>query len=323
MSKLNDLNAWKIFVSLSRTGSFSDTAADFDIDVSTVSRVIAGLEKSLGQELFSRNVRPLQLTEVGERAKGHIVPLLHMYHEMIGELQQGNAQLSGKIRLSMAPGFVTRYMLPILMEFNSVYPEISFEVVGGGNLQDILQYRSDIAVVTYKPKDPRIVCFSRGRNVYAPVASPEYIKTFGKPLHPRDLSKHRVLIYDGSVRNATKILVNKEGQEEEVVWDKVVKVGNILAIRQSVLDGFGVSVDLPLLHCAKDIAEGRMVPILPGWYNPPVECFIVTSTSHWRVRRHRIFLEWFRDRLKKFFAAQEELVRPYWEPPEQTVIKEG
>lgn len=52
MTKLNDLNAWRIFVSLCRTGSFSDTAADFDIDVSTVSRSIGGLEKALGQDLF-------------------------------------------------------------------------------------------------------------------------------------------------------------------------------------------------------------------------------------------------------------------------------
>ncbi len=53
MTKLNDLNAWRIFVSLCRTGSFSDTAADFDIDVSTVSRSIGGLEKALGQDFFA------------------------------------------------------------------------------------------------------------------------------------------------------------------------------------------------------------------------------------------------------------------------------
>lgn len=125
----------------------------------TVSRSIGGLEKALGQDLFSRNSRPLQLTQVGERARSHIVPLLQMHNEMISDLQQGSSQLSGKIRLSLAPGFVTRFMMPMLMEFNVMYPDISFEVGGGGAIQDILQYRSDIAVVTYKPKDARIVRF--------------------------------------------------------------------------------------------------------------------------------------------------------------------
>ncbi len=322
MTRLNDLNAWRIFVSLCRTGSFSDTAADFDIDVSTVSRSIGALEKALGQELFSRNGRPLQLTQVGERAKSHIVPLLQMHNEMISDLQQGSSQLSGKIRLSLAPGFVTRFMMPMLMEFNSMYPDIVFEVGGGGAIQDIIQYRSDIAVVTYKPKDARIVSFSRGRNVYVPVASPDYIQKYGMPIHPKDLAHHRVLVYNGPVRNPTKVLV-KDGIEEEIVSDKIMKVANILAIRRSVLDGIAVSVDLPLIHCAEEIAEGKLVPILPGWVNPPHECFIITSTSHWRVRRHRIFMEWFRDRLSKFFAEKEDIVRPYWEPPKETVIREA
>lgn len=321
MTKLNDLNAWRIFVSLCRTGSFSDTAADFDIDVSTVSRSIGELEKALGQDLFSRNSRPLQLTQVGERARSHIVPLLQMHNEMISDLQQGSSQLSGKIRLSLAPGFVTRFMMPMLMEFNVMYPDISFEVGGGGAIQDILQYRSDIAVVTYKPKDARIVSFSRGRNVYVPVASPEYIKKYGMPLHPRDLVNHRVLLYSGTVRNPTKVLV-KNGIEEEVVCGNIMKVANILAIRRSVLDGMGLAVDLPLIHCAEEIAAGKLIPILPGWVNPPHECFIITSTSHWRVRRHRIFMEWFRGRLKKFFSQKEDIVRPYWEPPRETVTRE-
>ena len=101
-----------------------------------------------------------------------------------------------------------------------------------------------------------------------------------------------------------------------------MRFGNILAIKRSVLDGLGIAVDLPLLHCAQEIASGQLIPILPGWYHPPVECFIVTTKSNWRMRRHRIFLQWFQPRLQAFFREQEELVAPFWRLPTKTLVKE-
>ena len=322
MSKLDDLGAWRMFCSLCKTQNFSDTAAEYDVEVSTVSRAISALESSIGQDLIMRNMRPLQLTEAGKQAYESALPIIRMHQEMISEITQRSANIEGKIRLSLAPGFVARYLMPMLMEFNSMYPEISFDVVGGGNVQDILQYHADIAVVSFKPSDSRLMSFTRGRNVYVPVASPAYIREHGMPLHPSELINHTVLLYDGSVRPATKMLTNGI-TEEEVKWSKVVRVGNILAIKRSVLDGLGICVDLPLLHCAQEIASGQLIPILPGWVHPPVECFLVTSKSNWRVRRHRIFLQWFQPRLLQFFKEKEDIVSSFWKIPQLTVVHES
>lgn len=320
MSKLDDLNAWRLFTSLCKTRNFSDTAGEFDVEVSTVSRAVSSLENALGQTLILRGTRPLQLTESGKAAYEQVTHILEQHQEMIKELTRSSAGLSGKIRLSFAPGSVAMY-IPMLMEFNSLYPDIVFDISGGGNTQDVLQYKSDIAVVSFKSTDPHILNFSRGRNVYVPVASPKYIEANGLPLHPRELVNHTVLVYDGSVRPATKTLENKD-LSEEVRWKQVLKVSNILAIKKSVLDGLGVSVDLPLIHCAQEIATGQLVPILPGWVHTPVECFICTSKANWRIRRHRVFIQWFQPKLMSFFQSKEDLVAPFWQLPERTVIHE-
>lgn len=275
MSKLDDLSAWRLFCSLCNTRNFSDTAGEFDVEVSTVSRALTSLENALGQTLILRVTRPLQLTESGQIAYEHASNILLQHEEMVKELTQSSAGMAGKIRLSLAPGSVAVY-IPMLMEFNSQYPEIVFDIVGGGNVQDILQYKADISVASFKSKDPRIVSYSRGRNVYVPVASRRYIEEHGMPLHPKDLAAHTVLVYDGSVRSATRYLENGD-KREEVKWKQVLRVSNILAIKKSVIDGLGISVDLPLFHCAQEIASGILVPILPGWVHPPVECFVCTS----------------------------------------------
>ena len=211
MSKLDDLSAWRLFCSLCNTRNFSDTAGEFDVEVSTVSRALTSLENALGQTLILRVTRPLQLTESGQIAYEHASNILLQHEEMVKELTQSSAGMAGKIRLSLAPGSVAVY-IPMLMEFNSQYPEIVFDIVGGGNVQDILQYKADISVASFKSKDPRIVSYSRGRNVYVPVASRRYIEEHGMPLHPKDLAAHTVLVYDGSVRSATRYFVRPDYQ---------------------------------------------------------------------------------------------------------------
>ena len=320
MSKLDDLSAWRLFCSLCNTRNFSDTAGEFDVEVSTVSRALTSLENALGQTLILRVTRPLQLTESGQIAYEHASNILLQHEEMVKELTQSSAGMAGKIRLSLAPGSVAVY-IPMLMEFNSQYPEIVFDIVGGGNVQDILQYKADISVASFKSKDPRIVSYSRGRNVYVPVASRRYIEEHGMPLHPKDLAAHTVLVYDGSVRSATRYLENGD-KREEVKWKQVLRVSNILAIKKSVIDGLGISVDLPLFHCAQEIASGILVPILPGWVHPPVECCVCTSKTNWRIRRHRVFLQWFQTRLVQFFKSKEDMVAPFWDIPQRTIVNE-
>ena len=140
-------------------------------------------------------------------------------------------------------------------------------------------------------------------------------------LHPKDLAAHTLLVYDGTVRPATRYLENGD-RREEVRWKQVLRVSNILAIKKSVIDGLGISVDLPLFHCAQEIASGVLVPILPGWVHPPVECFVCTSKTNWRIRRHRVFLQWFQTRLVQFFKSKEDMVAPFWDIPQRTIVNE-
>ena len=87
-------------------------------------------------------------------------------------------------------------------------------------------------------------------------------------------------------------MLQRGSETEAVQYASAVRSTDILAIRAAVLKGMGCAADLPLVQIADDLKAGRLVPILPGWSHPPVECFIVTSRSAWHTKRVRIFLEW-------------------------------
>ena len=61
----------------------------------------------------------------------------------------------------------------------------------------------------------------------------------------------------------------------------------------------------------EDLAEGKLVPILPGWSRPPVECYIVTNRDAWHMKRVRVFFEWFAAAMRSTFAGYERAVSSF------------
>ena len=147
----------------------------------------------------------------------------------------------------------------------------------------------------------------RGRNVYLPVASPHYIQKHGMPFDPINLRQHTGLVYNGPVREETKFLYRGDKQAP-VTYASCIRSTDILAIRNALLEGMGVAVDMPLVQIYEDLLAGRLVPILPGWFRPPVECFIVANHEAWHMKRVRIFLEWYAKEMQALFSSYEDQV---------------
>ena len=59
-----NLESWKVFAAVARTGSITETSAELEMDAPSISRIVSGLEKSLGGiSLFDRSsLPPLRIT---------------------------------------------------------------------------------------------------------------------------------------------------------------------------------------------------------------------------------------------------------------------
>ncbi|MCG5031379.1 LysR family transcriptional regulator [Mesosutterella sp. OilRF-GAM-744-9] len=304
MPKSDDLYAWKLFASLMQSRSFSVTAQAFGVEPSTVSRAISALENSIGQKLVNRSARPLTFTSKGEWAARKIEPILAAHRKFIESFTHDTATLEGQIRLSVPPSFATRNLMPILEEFYKLYPRISFDILVGMQASDVKSQKCDMAALTGKIPDSSLIQIPRGRCVYLPVASPEYVKAHGMPLNPQDLSHHTVFLYTGPMRSTTRVLW--KGHENEVIpYGRTIASTDMLSIREGVLKGYGVALDMPVVQCWEDLKEGRMVPVLPGWKRPPAQCYMVLSKSSWHIRRCRVFAEWYAKKLTGLFRQYE------------------
>ncbi len=310
MSKIDDLCAWRYFLAFAKTGNLTTAAQTLQVEVSGISRAIAGLEKALGCELVRHSSRPMELTDTGKIVVKRMRPIVQAHDELMQKIIDDNSALTGNIRLSSAPGFAARRLTPLLQRFHDIHPEITVEILSGHKPVDVQKGLCDVATVTGTPNVPGLYYMSRGRNVYLPVASPEYISKHGMPLHPVNLRSHTGLVYSGPVREETKVMYRGgvAGRAEPVLFGSAIRSTDILAIRSALLEGMGVAVDMPLVQIYEDLLEGRLVAILPGWFHPPVECFMVAGRDAWHMKRVRIFMEWYAKAMQELFDFYEQSV---------------
>ena len=307
MSKLDDLAAWRYLIAFAKTGTLSAAADLLGVEVSNISRAIAGLEKALGCELIRHNSRPLDLSETGKLVVKRMTPIVKAHDSLMQKIIDDNSALTGNIRLSSAPGFAARRLTPLLQRFYEMHPGITVEILSGYKPVDVQKGLCDVATITGEPSLPGLCYMSRGRNVYLPVASPVYIQKHGMPIDPVSLRLHTGLVYNGPVREETKVLYRGD-KAEPITFASCIRSTDILAIRNALLEGMGVAVDMPLVQIYEDLLAGRLVAILPGWFHPPVECFIVASHEAWHMKRVRIFLEWYAKAMQQLFSSYEAQV---------------
>ena len=75
-----EFRALQVFVVTAEQGSMTQAAKVLGLTQSGVSQIIAGLEDSVGRQLFDRSIRPIVLTKVGQT-------LLRQSQKILGDLQ--------------------------------------------------------------------------------------------------------------------------------------------------------------------------------------------------------------------------------------------
>jgi DNA-binding transcriptional LysR family regulator len=94
-----DLSVLQIFIDVMRQGSFAAVARERNIDPSSVSRAIAGLEAELGIRLLQRTTRSLSPTEAGLAYFQRIEPLVEEMQQAIDVAIDISGQPIWQIRL--------------------------------------------------------------------------------------------------------------------------------------------------------------------------------------------------------------------------------
>ncbi|WP_372398892.1 LysR family transcriptional regulator [Azospirillum sp. HJ39] len=267
-------------LAIARRGSFRAAALELGLSTTALSNVIGKLERQLGVRLFNRTTRSVSLTDAGQQFVDKIGPALQDIHEAMENAQSQQDTPSGTLRIN---SFVAaaREILPLLLQFLRLYPQVHVDLVTEGRLVDIVADGFDLGIRTADLVPSDMIAVPLGpRRRYAVVASPNYLRTRDLPRSPSDLLAHpciRVRLPNGALY---RWQFEKGGQPIQIDVDGPITLDEASLARMAVLEDVGIGFFMES-DVQGDLAAGRLVRILEDW-TPPLEqlCLYYPSRRH-------------------------------------------
>ncbi|PLR34277.1 HTH-type transcriptional activator IlvY [Chimaeribacter californicus] len=140
-----DIRDLKLFLHLTESRHFGRTAKAMHVSPSTLSRQIQRLEESIGQPLFLRDNRTVQLTDAGEQVRGFAQHTLLQYQQLRHALGQKGPTLTGELRLFCSVTAAYSHLPPILDRFRARYPLVEIKLTTGDAADAVQKVQSNEA----------------------------------------------------------------------------------------------------------------------------------------------------------------------------------
>lgn len=127
----NSLLKYYVFVKTVEKGSFTRAAQSLNYAQSSVSKMIADLERETGAVLLERNRSGVCLTSVGEQLLPYFRKLLNDFDDLDGAVSRINGIKSGVVRIGTFSSVAIHLLPGIFAEIQKDYPGIEFEMLLG------------------------------------------------------------------------------------------------------------------------------------------------------------------------------------------------
>ena len=299
-------SALTVFHSVAETGSFSATAKQLDVAVSSVTRQIDNLEQALEVKLFHRSTRQIALTNAGVHYQQQTQHLLADLAQANLSLKQEQSEPQGKLKITFPPVFGSVKLSPLLPEFAKRYPKIQLELDGTDELLDLQGERVDLAVRLGKVDNPQLVAKYIAPLKRVLCVSPQYLAEQGTPQTPADLAQHNCLrfIHRGY---ASKWYFNHPIKPTQSVTIQGNLSGNNTEILLSyALAGLGIA-HLPDWLVTEHLQQGSLVTLFDDWSITPSAMplqendgiYLVYAPNSRRILKINLLIEFLTKRLKK------------------------
>jgi len=147
---LKELNA---FLHLCQSKHFATTADAMFLSPSTLSRMIQRLEHEIGEALFIRDNRKVELTEAGMKTREFAANTLAEWQSLQQSLKHKEQQLSGTLRIFCTVTAAYEFLPKLIETFSLQHPHVELKIITGEAalaLQAIDEDNVDIAIAALK-----------------------------------------------------------------------------------------------------------------------------------------------------------------------------
>lgn len=286
MSKLPPLTAIRAFEAAARLGSFTQAATELGLTQAAISYQVKQLEDRVGAPLFLRQARKVVLSEAGKRLAPAVAEAFQRLALAFDALKNNDENV---LSVTAVTTFCTNWLVPRLGTFQMAYPNIAVRLDMSTRWVDFAREEFDLGIRSGNGAWPGLIAHKLLPLELAVFASPNFLSNVGPIATPEDLLQLTLLDWTD---NAWRVWFKAVGIDDPQPTSKP----NIMAPTQHILGnaamaGQGVALLTPAFFRA-EIANGRLVQILPMTAREPVDYWLVYPQDRANQRKIRAFRDW-------------------------------
>lgn len=291
---MDQLDAMRLFVRVAELGSFAAVAHQMGVARSVVTRKVAALETKLGAKLIARSTRRLNLTAAGSGYLEKCREILKLLEAAETDITEDRQEPRGPIRIGLPLIFGVRHLAPLLLDFCRRHPRIDLDMDFSDRRLNLIEEGVDLSIRITDRLGQREVARRLGTVRLAVVASPEYLREHGVPVHPADLAGHECLSYTLSDSSSWRFMVDGEARNYPVRGRLQANNGDVLM--SAAEQGLGIACE-PMFIAGPALAAGRVVEILADFPQPEIGVYAVLPGNRQVPHRVRALVEFLAGRL--------------------------
>src|SRR5215813_5591368 len=194
LGSLTDWDAARIFLEVTRCGSFRSAAERLGLSINAVRRRIDDFERQTGATLFTRDVHGARLTDEGALVVSAVERMEAASFDLLRASDSVANTLSGEVRVAITEGLGTFWLAPRLVEFQRSFPNIVVDLHCAMRSADVSRHEADVAIHLSRPTALDIKLVRLGRMHLMFWAAERYIAKHGAPSTAAELIKHRLVL---------------------------------------------------------------------------------------------------------------------------------
>jgi LysR family transcriptional regulator for bpeEF and oprC len=291
---MDQIQAMRAFTRVVETGNFTKAADSLSTPKASITKQVQALESRLQVRLLNRTTRRVTVTADGAAYYERASRLLSDLDDMEASMTNARSTPRGRLRVDIGSSVASLLIIPALREFHDRYPDIQLDLGVGDRSVDLIGENIDCVIRGGELTEQFLVARRIGTISFINVASPEYVRRHGVPMHPSDLEdeRHRVVHYLSSRTGRPFPMDFVRGEERiELTIRYQLATNEANAHAAAVLAGLGVS-QMATFSAAPHLASGALVHVLPEWTTAPFPFHVVYPPNRHLSAKVRAFVDW-------------------------------
>lgn len=255
-----DLGSLQVFLTVARERSFSRAAEKLYRTQPAISISVRKLEQWVGQPLFVRGTGAGTLTEAGGLLVEYAERMLNLREEAKRSLEDLAGLRRGRLSLGVNESSI-HALLPALARFRRKYPkvEIAIHRVYSRDIpREILNYRLDLGIASYRPSEPSLSAAALLRDDLAFVVYPRHKLARHRSVPIRQLGAETFVAH--IVASPYRERVIQLFARHHVTLRMGVELPTIESIKRFVEMGMGVAI-VPRMCVQVEVERGQLVEV--------------------------------------------------------------